>query len=143
VNAAKRLAMQVERGELRAQDVDMHQFARGLCLADLPAPDLFIRTGGDMRVSNFLLWDIAYAELYFTETLWPAFDRDALGAALIAFANRERRFGRTGEQVRAERDRMPGRGDPAGQTQQDPVSQGGPLTLDAHDSARQRTNRAR
>ena len=70
-----------------------------LSLSELPPPDLFIRTGGEMRVSNFLIWHLAYAELYFTETLWPDFDSRALDAALDAYAGRQRRFGRTSEQV--------------------------------------------
>jgi undecaprenyl diphosphate synthase len=64
-----------------------------------PEPDLFIRTGGEQRISNFLLWQLAYAELYFTDTLWPAFDRDALEQAIASYQQRERRFGRTSEQL--------------------------------------------
>jgi len=67
-----------------------------------PEPDLFIRTGGEQRISNFLLWQMAYTELYFTDTLWPAFDREALQAAIQSYQTRERRFGRTSEQVRGE-----------------------------------------
>jgi undecaprenyl diphosphate synthase len=70
-------------------------------LSDLPDPDLFIRTGGDHRVSNFLLWNIAYAELFFTDALWPDFDEAALALAIADFANRERRYGLTGGQVGA------------------------------------------
>ena len=70
-----------------------------LSLSDLPEPDLFIRTGGEKRVSNFLLWQLAYTELYFTDTLWPDFDRRAFDGALASFATRQRRFGRTGDQV--------------------------------------------
>ena len=70
-----------------------------LLLPDLPPPDLFIRTGGEMRISNFLIWHLAYAELYFTEILWPDFDPSALDAALGAYAVRQRRFGRTSEQI--------------------------------------------
>ena len=72
-----------------------------LCLADLPPPDLLIRTGGEHRISNFLLWQLAYAELYFTDTLWPDFDAAALDDALAAYACRERRYGLTGAQSRA------------------------------------------
>ena len=68
-----------------------------------PEPDLFIRTGGEQRISNFLLWQLAYTELYFTDTLWPAFDREALDAAIRSYQKRERRFGRTSEQLRDER----------------------------------------
>lgn len=70
-----------------------------LCLADAPEPDLFIRTGGEERVSNFLLWQLAYTEFYFTETLWPDFDAAALDAAIDSYQKRERRFGRTSEQL--------------------------------------------
>jgi undecaprenyl diphosphate synthase len=73
--------------------------ASEVCLADLPPPDLFIRTGGEQRISNFMLWQLAYTELYFTEVLWPAFDGQRLDEALAWYANRQRRFGRTGEQV--------------------------------------------
>ena len=68
-----------------------------------PEPDLFIRTGGEQRISNFLLWQLAYAELYFTNTLWPAFDRAALDAAILSYQKRERRFGRTSEQLVADK----------------------------------------
>ena len=68
-------------------------------LGDAPEPDLFIRTGGEMRISNFLLWQMAYAELYFTDTLWPDFDKQAFQTAIASFQSRERRFGRTSEQL--------------------------------------------
>jgi len=68
-------------------------------MADLPPPDLLIRTGGDQRMSNFLLWQLAYSELYFSPLLWPDFDADAFDAALQDFAGRQRRFGRSGEEV--------------------------------------------
>jgi undecaprenyl diphosphate synthase len=70
-----------------------------LSLGDLPEPDLFIRTGGEQRISNFLLWQLAYTELYFTDTLWPDFDAEALDLAITSYQRRERRFGRTSEQV--------------------------------------------
>ena len=70
-----------------------------LALADLPEPDLFIRTGGEQRISNFLLWQLAYTELYFTPLLWPDFDEDAFAGALESFASRQRRFGYTGDQI--------------------------------------------
>lgn len=75
--------------------------AAQLSIADMPEPDLFIRTGGEQRISNFLLWQLAYTELYFTETLWPEFDAAALDAAIASYRIRERRFGRTSEQVQA------------------------------------------
>ena len=70
-----------------------------MCIADLPEPDLFIRTGGERRISNYLLWQLAYTELYFTDLLWPDFDDAAFAEALRWFAGRQRRFGQTGEQV--------------------------------------------
>jgi len=81
--------------------------ARRLCLADTPEPDLFIRTGGEQRISNFMLWQLAYTELYFTDTLWPDFDAAALDAAIDSYRKRERRFGRTSEQL-AEAMKNPG-----------------------------------
>lgn len=88
------------RAELDAStpvgEVDL---ASRLCLADSPEPDLFIRTGGEQRISNFLLWQLAYTELYFTDTLWPDFDAAALDAAIASYRRRERRFGRTSEQL--------------------------------------------
>ena len=74
-------------------------------LGDAPEPDLFIRTGGETRISNFLLWQMAYAELYFTDILWPDFDETALDAAVASFQKRERRFGRTSEQLPIEQQR--------------------------------------
>ncbi|MCP5151220.1 MAG: isoprenyl transferase [Ectothiorhodospiraceae bacterium] len=97
--AVQRIAARVERGELAAADVDADVLRAHLSLADLPEPDLFIRTGGEQRLSNFLLWDLAYTELYFTEVLWPDFDRAEFERAIAAFGARQRRFGRTGEQV--------------------------------------------
>ncbi len=97
--AARRLAQRVEAGELRAGDIDAERLAQETCIADLPEPDLFIRTGGEQRISNYLLWQLAYTELYFTDLLWPDFDDAALEDALRSFAGRQRRFGRTGEQV--------------------------------------------
>lgn len=82
------------------QQLDETQFERYLCLADVPEPDLFIRTGGEQRISNFMLWQLAYTELYFTDIFWPDFDRAALELAIHSFQRRERRFGRTSEQLR-------------------------------------------
>jgi undecaprenyl diphosphate synthase len=96
--AARTLAAACARGELQPAAIDEAAFAAALALAGLPDPDLFIRTGGELRVSNFLLWNIAYAELYFTETLWPDFGPEDFRAALQDFAGRQRRFGRTAEQ---------------------------------------------
>ena len=99
VHAARQAAAAVARGELRAEDIDEARLDGWTSLAGLPPLDLFIRTGGEIRVSNFLLWQIAYAELYFTDTLWPDFDQACLARAIEDFARRERRYGMTGEQV--------------------------------------------
>ena len=99
VEAAKTLAARVASGQMSVDDIDETAISSVISLADLPEPDLFIRTGGETRISNFLLWQLAYTELYFTETLWPDFDETELEKALAAFARRERRFGRTGDQV--------------------------------------------
>ena len=97
--AARQLAEQVARGELRPEQIDEQRLGGHLAVAGLPEPDLFIRTGGEQRISNFLLWQLAYTELYFTDVLWPDFDREQFELALQSFAGRQRRFGRTGEQV--------------------------------------------
>jgi len=97
--AARALAHKVAQGELAAEQVDTAHLAGQLSLADTPDPDLFIRTGGETRISNFLLWQLAYSELYFTDVLWPDFKADEMRAALNAYNRRQRRFGRTGEQV--------------------------------------------
>ena len=99
VQAARKAAEAVARGELRADEIDEALLGHWMSLADLPPLDLFIRTGGECRVSNFLLWQLAYAELHFTDTLWPDFDQACLSSAIEDYARRERRFGRTGEQV--------------------------------------------
>ncbi len=97
--AMVKLAHQVERGELSAADINPEMVAQSLSLSDLPEPDLFIRTGGEKRISNFLLWQLAYTELYFTDTLWPDFKGEAFNEALLSFAQRQRRFGKTGDQI--------------------------------------------
>ena len=97
--AARALACDVSAGTLRAEDIDEAALAARMSLADLPAPDLFIRTGGDHRISNFLLWQLAYTELWFTDLLWPELDQATLQLALDDFAGRERRFGLTSAQV--------------------------------------------
>jgi undecaprenyl diphosphate synthase len=101
VGAARRLAQQVERRELTVSQIDEPNFAAALALGGLVDPDLFIRTGGEQRISNFLLWNLAYTELYFTERLWPDFDAAAFEAALQHYAARQRRFGLSAEQVQA------------------------------------------
>ena len=100
-HAARVLAEQVAAGTLRAEQIDEQLLGRHVALADLPAPDLFIRTGGDTRISNFLLWQLAYTELWFTEVLWPDIDADVLQQALDDYARRERRYGLTSAQVAA------------------------------------------
>ena len=98
-NAARVLAEDVAAGRLQPGDIDETLFTSRVALAGLPPPNLFIRTGGDFRISNFLLWQLAYTELWFTETLWPALDAATLQRALDDYASRERRFGLTAEQV--------------------------------------------
>jgi undecaprenyl diphosphate synthase len=98
--AAKLLLADAMNGAWGASQLSTELFSRYLYGADLPDPDLIIRTGGEIRVSNFLLWQIAYAELYFTEVLWPDFGKADFVEALKEFQRRERRFGRTSEQIR-------------------------------------------
>jgi undecaprenyl diphosphate synthase len=97
--ACRSLAQRVADAELAVQDISPEAIAGALSTPDLPMPDLFIRTGGEHRISNFLLWQLAYTELYFTDLLWPEFDAGELDTALRWYANRQRRFGRTGDQV--------------------------------------------
>jgi undecaprenyl diphosphate synthase len=94
------MAQAVAEGNLILEEVTESQFAKFLALADSPDPDLFIRTGGEMRISNFLLWQSAYTEFYFTSVLWPDFDGQLLEQAIAAFQSRERRYGRTSDQVK-------------------------------------------
>lgn len=104
VRAARRLAARAAAGELPPEQIDEAALEGELYTAGLPQVDLLIRTSGELRVSNFLLWQIAYAEFYFTDTYWPDFREEELAKALLAYANRERRFGQTGEQVKGEID---------------------------------------
>ena len=97
--AARRAAVAACNGEFAATDIDEHMLAPFLCLAEQPAPDLLIRTGGERRISNFLLWQLAYTEFYFTDTLWPDFDATHMQQAMTDFSNRHRRFGATTEQA--------------------------------------------
>jgi len=103
--ATRQLAAEVERGAFSSADITPEHLEARLSLADLPEPDLFIRTGGEQRISNFLLWQLAYTELHFTPLLWPEFNEAAFEEALASFANRQRRFGRTGDQI----ENQPGR----------------------------------
>jgi undecaprenyl diphosphate synthase len=99
--AATQLARAVANGSLAQEDIDEPKFADFLALADSRDPDLFIRTGGEMRISNFLLWQSAYTEFYFTPVLWPDFNGNEIDKAITAFQSRERRFGKTSDQVRS------------------------------------------
>ncbi len=100
--AARALAAQVAAGTLLPEQIDEQLLGRHVALADLPPPDLFIRTGGDTRISNFLLWQLAYTELWFSDVLWPDFDATILQQALDDYAGRERRFGLTSAQIAAD-----------------------------------------
>ncbi len=101
LNASRALAEQVAAGELAPGQIDEGRLRGAMQLADIPDPDLFIRTGGECRISNFLLWNLAYTELYFTDTLWPDFDEQAFEQALDAYSRRQRRFGRIAPVVKA------------------------------------------
>ena len=99
VQAAQSLAAQVAEGPLEVEAIDERRFAAAMSLGDVPDPDLLIRTGGEKRISNFLLWNLAYAELLFSECLWPDFREAQFDEALAYFAGRQRRYGYTGDQV--------------------------------------------
>jgi undecaprenyl diphosphate synthase len=92
--AARAIAAEVQAGRLAPEDIDENRFGCYLSLGELPPPDLCIRTGGDQRISNFLLWDLAYAELHFTDAFWPDFDETSLEDAISLYEDRQRRFGR-------------------------------------------------
>lgn len=99
VNAARILCAQVKRGELELDDINETLFHSHTSANDLPEVDLLIRTGGEQRISNFLLWQLAYAEMYFTEVFWPDFNEEVFHQAVANFSERQRRYGLTGEQV--------------------------------------------
>lgn len=99
VNAVKRIAEEAAAGRLDPAEIDSNLFSGFLCTAAFPDPELVIRTSGEYRISNFLLYQIAYSELYFTGTLWPDFRKENLYEAIYSFQNRERRFGKTSEQI--------------------------------------------
>jgi len=101
VEAARLLATRVAKGELQPEQIDEALFSAELSLAGVADPDLFIRTGGEKRVSNFLLWNLAYSEFLFSDALWPDFDSVLLDQAIDDFTQRRRRFGRTTEQLSA------------------------------------------
>ena len=100
--AMQSIAKQVNEGKISPEEVDESMIASALSIPDLPDPDLFIRTGGEKRISNFLLWQLAYTEFHFTQKLWPDFDAQTMQDAIDDFLTRERRFGRTSEQVQTE-----------------------------------------
>ncbi|MEZ4757762.1 MAG: isoprenyl transferase [Flavobacteriales bacterium] len=99
VQAVRRIATDVQQGRLSADAIDEHVIDRALCTAGMPEPELLIRTSGEQRISNFLLWQLAYAEFWFTPVLWPDFRREHLFQAVLDYQQRERRFGLTSEQV--------------------------------------------
>jgi len=99
MQACRKIAAEINSGNLSPSAIDETLFGRYLALSDLPEPDLFIRTGGEQRLSNFLLWQCAYSELYFCDSLWPDFNEEDLRKALSCFESRQRRFGRTNEQL--------------------------------------------
>ena len=99
--AARKIATQVANGTLQPDQIEEQHITQALAFPDVPEPDLFIRTGGELRISNFMLWQSAYTELYFTDTLWPDFDTQAFQLALDSYAQRQRRFGKTGQQLKA------------------------------------------
>ncbi len=99
IEACKSIASQVKSGEIAVEDITDELFSKNLATKDIPDPDLLIRTAGDYRISNYLLWQIAYSELYFTQVYWPDFSKEDFYAAVIDYQSRERRFGKTSEQV--------------------------------------------
>jgi undecaprenyl diphosphate synthase len=100
VNAARKTAAAYANGQIRLDQIDVDYFAGQAALGDSSDPDLFIRTGGEMRISNFLLWQCAYTEFYFSPVLWPDFSPEVFDQAITAYQSRERRYGLTGEQIR-------------------------------------------
>jgi undecaprenyl diphosphate synthase len=99
-NAVKEIAAKVEKGELKAENINSSMFEKFLNTAGFPEPELLIRTSGEYRISNFLLWQIAYSELYFSDTLWPDFRREHLYEAILSYQKRERRFGKISSQIK-------------------------------------------
>lgn len=102
LQAAQRMAREAQAGRMNPEEITPALFESYLATSDMPVPDLCIRTGGERRISNFLLWQLAYAELYFSDLFWPDFKHDAMRMALTDFAKRQRRFGKTGDQVETE-----------------------------------------
>jgi len=100
VEAVKKMAIDINSGVIAADNVSEESFSRYLNTANIPDPDLMIRTGGEIRISNFLLWQLAYAELYFTDEFWPDFGKESLNKAVLFYQSRERRFGKISEQIK-------------------------------------------
>lgn len=98
-NSVKQIARKVEEGKMNSKDITSRDIEKHLSTSKWPEPELMIRTSGEHRISNFLLWQLAYAEFYFTETLWPDFRKNEFFKAILAYQNRERRFGQTSEQI--------------------------------------------
>ena len=103
MEACRQIAQQAKDGTVNPDEINEDTIAQHLATAAMPDPDLLIRTGGDLRISNYLLWQIAYSELYFTSKYWPAFTREDFIDAIVDFQSRERRFGKTSEQVQSEK----------------------------------------
>ena len=99
LNAAKKMAAQIQEGKLGLEDINEENFAAQLTTVNMPDPELMIRTSGEHRISNFLLWQMAYTEFYFTDTLWPDFRQEDLFEAIVDYQKRERRFGKISEQL--------------------------------------------
>lgn len=99
IEAVKKVSKLVEEGELKSEDIDESVLNKALSTAQYPHPDLLIRSSGEQRISNFLMWEIAYSELYFTPVLWPDFTKDDFYRAIVDYQGRERRFGKTSEQI--------------------------------------------
>lgn len=100
IDAVKQISEKVKKNEISIEEIDEKTIASSLCTNGIPDPELLIRTSGEQRISNFLLWQIAYSELYFTEKLWPDFHKEDFFDALLDYQNRERRFGKTSEQIK-------------------------------------------
>ena len=100
IQAAKHIALAVQQGQLRIEEINEEVLSNHLTTADIPDPDLLIRTSGELRISNFLLWQLAYSEMYFTSCLWPEFTNEEFYRAIVDYQSRERRFGKTSEQVK-------------------------------------------
>ena len=100
IQATRNIALAVQQGKMLLEDISEELISTYMTTAQMPDPDLLIRTSGELRISNFLLWQLAYAELYFTDCLWPEFTEEEFYCAIVDYQRRERRFGKTSEQVR-------------------------------------------